>query len=795
MTEDIHDRLLCAELFEGPVDRETVQGWPSWAREHLQICPACQSMLAAERQLRDTVLSLAESRQRRLRSGPPSRAESAARLAARQAASIDSLVAKEQPLPHQTLRFDASPLELRRTSRGLRIWHPDAHEVLVLAAEEDQRLEVLRHHREDSPGVSLDLIYQPQAGARILALASNQPLEPEHWLMWLQDALRSDELHDLVAQSRSDFVHLADASIPPLLRSSLLRVQEEPLPDAHPDVAALLKLAAAAGREDNTAKAAGLYRQALELAFTNSDRTGQIKAGVGIAYAFKGMGYPVDGDKVLRWVVENHTLDATWANWVCRHMASDSLFGRKFSEAERWVREAGRVSGSLDAWSMLILISIYYAKEDWLGVTTVAKQMTDGDLPLAQRTHVESLAVGALVRRGHVDEARLRWASLKVLQDAPIEHLLQRAEVQLLFDSASAEGVMWSGLAAELVSCFESKDSGLLANWDLPPLLRLMDHAYQEGQDDIASMFLRLRFFDTVRAVNTEHRVLGLCASHRGLRVVSPASRPRVRELRISPERLSEMVSEARRSLRSNDDLRLCRALGQLLFEGPDLDPGLIWVGSDGALADAPMLAIACSMVGGGDELPSFRDLVGLRRPPLRWSGCRDIVSMADAQGNLPWAAREVLRSEASLWLRGKEVTKAAMNLEAPCGLLHLGLHARREQGVPELMFADGPMGPLEIAQLSLPGAPVVLLAGCFTAVSSTEQGVERSLADAFLRAGASAVVATRWPVLDREMHHFVRALVEAWPFEDAARQVTRICLDLRQQGTHARSWAAPVVY
>jgi CHAT domain-containing protein len=127
--------------------------------------------------------------------------------------------------------------------------------------------------------------------------------------------------------------------------------------------------------------------------------------------------------------------------------------------------------------------------------------------------------------------------------------------------------------------------------------------------------------------------------------------------------------------------------------------------------------------------------------------------------------------------------------------LLHLGLHARREQGVPQLLFADGPLGPVEIAATPLPGAPVVLLAGCATGVSHTAAGVERSLADAFLRAGASAVIGTLWPVEDREILPFVRALVEAWPFQDVAATVASICLRLRQQGLPARCWAAPMVY
>jgi hypothetical protein len=202
-------------------------------------------------------------------------------------------------------------------------------------------------------------------------------------------------------------------------------------------------------------------------------------------------------------------------------------------------------------------------------------------------------------------------------------------------------------------------------------------------------------------------------------------------------------------------------------------------------------------MAPGGDSLPALRELVGPRRaPPERAPGASSaIVSLADAQGDLPWAGREVEQGEAALWLRGKAVTRGRLRLPAPVGLLHLGLHAWREQGVPQLLFADGPMGPAEIAANPLPGAPLVLLAGCATGVSRTAAGVERSLADAFLRAGASAVIGTLWPVEDHEILPFVRAIVEAWPFSDVAEMVTSICVGLKRQGLSARCWAAPVVY
>ena len=793
MTDTVHDQLQLQGLFDGPVEPVAVASWPMLFREHLRACPACQSMLEAERQLRAAQQQLDLVDRRRLRSGPPSPAERRARLAARRPLPIADLVPKLQPLPDEVLRFAASPLELCRTSIGVRVWHPDALEVLVLAAGTDQRGVVLCHRREATPGVGIDLAYEPEDGARVLALASNQPLEPEHWLVWFRDALASGELDVLVRENQSGFVHVAEATIPAPLRSSLLKVQPDPLPDADPRVAALLKSAASAGRDDNATLAASLYRQALELAFTCNDRTGQIKAGMGVSMALRGMGYTVDAKRVLRWVAEHHTLDATWASWICRHKAGDALHQFDIATAESWLREAESVQGGPDAWSVLQGASVAYSKEDWQGLRARIAAMDYDEIRPVQRSHTDILLATALAQQGDREQATELVARLDPSHELPLESLLHRAMLEGLLGSP---GFSWSASIAGLLPVIAEKDGGLLSTWDYPPLLRLVERVHGAGEAGAAATLLRLRFFDSVRAQDTEHRLLGLCASPKGIQLVGPSRHPRARRLSVTPQRLRQMVLRAREDLRSRDDIDACRSLAHLLFESGDLEPGLVWVGSDGLLADAPVLAIAASITDDGCPLPALRDLVGLRRsPPPRDGQSRAIVSLADAQRDLPWASAEVDESQAALWLRGKEVTRSALQLEQPCGLLHVGLHARREQGLPELMFADGPMGPPEIAQISLSGAPVVLLAGCFTAVAHADLGVERSLADAFLRAGASAVVATRWPVLDREMHRFVRELVQAWPLDDVAAEVTRICLELRSQGVHARCWAAPVVY
>ena len=101
----------------------------------------------------------------------------------------------------------------------------------------------------------------------------------------------------------------------------------------------------------------------------------------------------------------------------------------------------------------------------------------------------------------------------------------------------------------------------------------------------------------------------------------------------------------------------------------------------------------------------------------------------------------------------------------------------------------------MELARLPLRGGPAVLLSGCATALGVREEGMEHSLAHAFLRAGASAVIATRWPVRDDEMALLVRRLVERWPSADLGAAIAAICDELRREGHPPRLWASLAIY
>jgi hypothetical protein len=797
MSELHHPGLHIERLLDGGIEPGDLAAWPRSAREHLRVCPACQAELDAERQLRAALLSLTQSESRHQAAGPPSPAERQARLRARRPVPVDALILGHEPLPRLTLRSGERPLELQRTSQGVRAWHPDATELMLLAAGPDRVPVLLRHTRDSSPGVGAEVGFMPDDGADVFAVAARDPLVSEHWITWLADALHAGDLDMLLGGDPSDFVHLARTHIPAPLRGARLRVRSEPLPLAGPDVAPVLQEAMLAGQADRLDQAAQLYGQALEAAFSLADASGQVRAATGLALAFRGLGYGVDAERVMRWLVDTHELDAEFAVRICCNAAMDALYSMDPDSAEQWVQEAASHAGDDLDWVRWIWLLIARVRGDHPQVAELAVALEAVELPPQSAYGLELMHIAARARQGHVAEAGRCLEALEVPPGATLEVKLVRAGVEVDLAEAQRRAMDWPALAEATRWDVAEHDGGLLAQWDQAHLVRLADRARRARHHAAAAALLRLRFLDSVRAADPTVQLLALASIPDGLLLLRPGPTPQLTRLGHSRARFEQLAAQARNELRGPGAGEATRLLGSLIFGDQPPPAGEVVVGSDGLLAPVPLLALARAVLPPGSPMPAFRELVGLRRAPIPRAGLwgDEIVSMADALGDLPCAASELRQAEARRWLRGKEVTRASLRLCEPCGLLHLGLHARREQGVPQLLFADGPMGPVEIARLRLEGAPVVLLAGCATGVADTAEGVERSLADAFLRAGASAVIATRWPVEDAEIQGFVRALVRAWPFDEPAVAVTRACLDLARTGAPARCWAAPVVY
>ena len=76
---------------------------------------------------------------------------------------------------------------------------------------------------------------------------------------------------------------------------------------------------------------------------------------------------------------------------------------------------------------------------------------------------------------------------------------------------------------------------------------------------------------------------------------------------------------------------------------------------------------------------------------------------------------------------------------------------------------SDGHLTAREIGAMDLTNLDLVVLAACGTAVSEEQQRTFTSLADAFLFAGAKAVLGTLWNISDPGTFRFVQHFVEHW--------------------------------
>lgn len=135
---------------------------------------------------------------------------------------------------------------------------------------------------------------------------------------------------------------------------------------------------------------------------------------------------------------------------------------------------------------------------------------------------------------------------------------------------------------------------------------------------------------------------------------------------------------------------------------------------------------------------------------------------------------------------------------------LHLSAHSVLSTTCPErsgILIAadeahpDGLLSLEEISKLDLNGA-VVVLGGCSTALGQRVAGEGvLSIARAFQRAGAQAVVASLWPLKDQEAADFMDALYPAMRSESTlSGAVRRAQVELRAQGQSTQAYAGFVV-
>ena len=274
------------------------------------------------------------------------------------------------------------------------------------------------------------------------------------------------------------------------------------------------------------------------------------------------------------------------------------------------------------------------------------------------------------------------------------------------------------------------------------------------------------------------------------------------------------------------------RRVGRTLFDGavaqlPSTVTQLVVV-ADGAVHRVPIEALP---LGTGQPLgerfdvsvvPSATVWLRLRASRVTRPAGRVLVVADPAVSNgspdgqlqltaLPGARREArsiarMLGEEQHAFEGAAASERAVKSTAlsTFSIVHFAAHARADSAFPERSAVflapgddheDGWLQPDEIAALDLRGRLVVLSA-CESADGSLVSGEgPLSLARAFFAGGASAVVATRWPLEDDDaafvMERWYRALRTGQSAAAALRQARR---EAREAGRPPEAWAGVVL-
>jgi hypothetical protein len=154
----------------------------------------------------------------------------------------------------------------------------------------------------------------------------------------------------------------------------------------------------------------------------------------------------------------------------------------------------------------------------------------------------------------------------------------------------------------------------------------------------------------------------------------------------------------------------------------------------------------------------AFSDQAQPQGPPGR------LRAIGNPDGTLPMAEVEVQEISALITPSDFEVgAKATREFvdSFSSGVMHFATHGvvnyRKPQSSHLLLAADEHLTAREIAQGRWPQATLVVLSACNTGASQFDIIGHRSLAGAFLKAGAPVVLATLWPVDDQATQVFMK--------------------------------------
>jgi CHAT domain-containing protein len=268
-----------------------------------------------------------------------------------------------------------------------------------------------------------------------------------------------------------------------------------------------------------------------------------------------------------------------------------------------------------------------------------------------------------------------------------------------------------------------------------------------------------------VEYLPTDSRLLIFAARGKG--------KPILKQVPIERKALDALIDRNRREIRSLDEANeTSRELYRVLIEpiaGEIKDAGILAIMPAGRLFYVPFPALFQN-----DETGTRRYLI--EKKPIviiteliAWRFMRKnaetlgpsapyLVAFANPTGDLASAETEVGKiggrySQKKVFVRGEATVARAQDVPKECTTLHFAAHGvllDKPVTKSHLRMADGLLTQRDIYGLGLKGKKtrLVVLSGCETASGLDQPGAEfLGLADAFSKAGASAVLGTLWKI------------------------------------------------
>ncbi len=271
-----------------------------------------------------------------------------------------------------------------------------------------------------------------------------------------------------------------------------------------------------------------------------------------------------------------------------------------------------------------------------------------------------------------------------------------------------------------------------------------------------------------------------------------------IRRLVVSAELLQDWVKELRGQLLHPADAAVGEAVQALLLEplAPLLKHRKVTLVCPGLLQDLPWDLL-------GADWNCWWLWAGEAAHPYPSPAEPQVLAIGDVPGiDLP-ATRVEVEQLAQLFpghsqlLLGADATRPALErLARSSDIVHLATHASldRQADRAHLSLADGAYSARQVFACPLKPGALVVLSACNTANSRAQERAPTTLANAFLAAGASQVVATLAPVEDQAARLFFASFYGQLKAGLAPAEALQRAKSERRRASPDQNWAAFVL-